>query len=774
MADYVNFWKLPSTDYDAEQHSGGIFQCSDNLSDIYVFGQKYKLPINNDGQMFPSKEVSYFINPIAVRGNGESESTNDIGLIVMDSISNPSLVQSALDNLPDNIKSIYDSRILDDGILYIMTIDNGNEPIIVGQALSAPLSEKKIVNAIVLMDASGNQVFNDVTGNKFVIKDTSKPFEDLADNELPCKKQIQDFYEKQVTGGDMYMDYFVTEWSDDPNNVEAVTTYGNKSYAHEWYPVLLDTTDNQNTTTKPKLLMRNNILRYADGSFAPVVGITAERKAECDVELYLDAGHAQKYCDAGAFNAEEFYNEHGMADLYDINGDKVHVLRPWETTETKYSVGITRLAPVYHMDKQKGKSGKIWSGIFSQPVIWDGINVNEQFKLNPTALFADKICTVGNKARAFYYLFEADNNNCKSRVSKGGVDIVGTTKGVFHRTNDCSQITDMQWCRANNANVQNPYPFAEGGWAALSVLATCLELYNGTKDLSSIYKSGTSSNESVTTSTVQDIGGALDVTASKAYKWSDSPYGSVQLHEYVSQWYSLYPCMESIIAASYANEMNIADGETFTVYDNEYKIVERLDPFNYDCVIIKHIDTTIGSNDVDIYIRSSITFGANYQGHLWSYFGGGAELIGTCVNATSASVGNDNDWYLEYDQTKWMYETAVSKNDKGIFDFESAYKKITSFQDKGDFWCANRITNCPYSLENINSPVKGDCYFQWTKNYWSTTLNQRVRRRLLAFGGANYTGCSFRDALAHHPISATYPRHGGSAQALLDVSQITA
>lgn len=34
---FVNFWKLPSTDYDAEQHSGGIFQCSDT-GDTYIFG----------------------------------------------------------------------------------------------------------------------------------------------------------------------------------------------------------------------------------------------------------------------------------------------------------------------------------------------------------------------------------------------------------------------------------------------------------------------------------------------------------------------------------------------------------------------------------------------------------------------------------------------------------------------------------------------------------------------------------------------------------------
>ena len=41
---YVNFWKLPSTEYDAEQHSGGIFQCSDDPVTVYIFGSKFLLP----------------------------------------------------------------------------------------------------------------------------------------------------------------------------------------------------------------------------------------------------------------------------------------------------------------------------------------------------------------------------------------------------------------------------------------------------------------------------------------------------------------------------------------------------------------------------------------------------------------------------------------------------------------------------------------------------------------------------------------------------------
>ena len=204
---YVNFWKLPSTDYDAGQHSGGIFQCSDDPTTVYIFGSKFLLPRSSStNDLIQGNNVAAFDNPIQFQGFGSEESINDSGLMFMDSISSPRLPQTVIDNLPDNLKSIYESRITDDGILYVLTNDNGNEPVVIGQAVREEGDSIKIVNAIVLMDASGNQVFNDVTGNKFVIKDTSKSFEDLADNELPCKKQIQDFYEKQITGGDMYMD----------------------------------------------------------------------------------------------------------------------------------------------------------------------------------------------------------------------------------------------------------------------------------------------------------------------------------------------------------------------------------------------------------------------------------------------------------------------------------------------------------------------------------------------------------------------------------------
>ena len=101
-------------------------------------------------------------------------------------------------------------------------------------------------------------------------------------------------------------------------------------------------TQNTGTTMRPiGELQRDNWLRYIDNTFAPTVGITEAMRAMCDVNLYLDAAHTNLYSAAGAFNAATFYNTYGMSQkLYDVSGNEVRILRPWETTNTNYTIGI--------------------------------------------------------------------------------------------------------------------------------------------------------------------------------------------------------------------------------------------------------------------------------------------------------------------------------------------------------------------------------------------------------------------------------------------------
>ncbi len=232
-------------------------------------------------------------------------------------------------------------------------------------------------------------------------------------------------------------DYGVASWSEDDLAPECTGFFGSWEFLNKWNVYLLDTTDNAGETTTPVgKLMRNNLFRFEDGSFAPTVGITEEMRAECDVELYLDEAHQQKYCDAGAFNAETFYNEHGMAKLYNVEGIEVRVLRPWETTETKYTIGIGRDDTVYLLDSLKGKSGRVWKGLFAKPTVWDGIDVSD-YPLPPTAMSPSPVCTIGDKPRSFFYLYEGEKN-CQSSAGQNNLCTMFQVGRTYPRVSDMS------------------------------------------------------------------------------------------------------------------------------------------------------------------------------------------------------------------------------------------------------------------------------------------------------------------------------------------------
>ena len=235
--------------------------------------------------------------------------------------------------------------------------------------------------------------------------------------------------------------YGVASWSEDDLAPECTGFFGSWEFLNKWNVYLLDTTDNTGETTTPVgKLMRNNLFRFEDGSFAPTVGITEEMRAECDVELYLDEAHQQKYCDAGAFNAETFYNEHGMAKLYNVEGIEVRVLRPWETTETKYTIGIGRDDTVYLLDSLKGKSGRVWKGLFAKPTVWDGIDVSD-YVLPPTAMSPSPVCTIGDKPRSFFFLYEGETN-CRSSAGQSNLCTMFQVGRTYPRVSDMSQVTN--------------------------------------------------------------------------------------------------------------------------------------------------------------------------------------------------------------------------------------------------------------------------------------------------------------------------------------------
>ena len=588
-------------------------------------------------------------------------------------------------------------------------------------------------------------------------------------------------------------DYGVAEWNPDELAPESVAFYGQKDFLMKWDFYLLDTTDNQNETTTPVgKLKRNNLLRFENGDFAPTIGITEARRAECDVELYLDAEHTQKYCEAGTFDAAAFYNEHGMAKLYNVEGAEVRVLRPWETTETKYTIGIGREDTVYLLDNVVGTSGRKWKGVFSKPIFWDGIDLSK-YPLVPTAFGPCPSCTVEKKTRNFLFLYKGETN-CQSAKGQNNLcTMFFDQEKTYPRVNDMSQINNMVYARANNADVNASYPFAEGGYHTLNTYITCLEVFYGTKYLHNalMFASGISSNDSCSTEEnwLQNGGIRYKKHADpdwKYAKWNeqkdiyyDNSGKKANFTTLINSEHPKEACMESQMAVSFAVETGVSENTEFDFYGYKYRYVS-----------VPGTDGTAGMNvrlyklmsqtftaydaegnetewDVEVILRMSLYGGVNLSGDIFMYCGGGYEQVGTCQFTTSGSKGNPIDLYLEPDQRKWHTEKTYSRDDLGTFDFERSYIKTGSCTNIGDGYSVLRSSYSGWKQKAGGGISTGECYYTWDNNYWSTKLNQRTRIAARFRGYANYSYCSPRSLAANNAVSTASRTYGGSAQALL-------
>ena len=588
-------------------------------------------------------------------------------------------------------------------------------------------------------------------------------------------------------------DYGVAEWNPEELAPECVEFFGKKDFLMKWDFYLLDTTDNQGETTKPVgKLKRNNLLRFENGDFAPTIGITEAQRAECDVELYLDADHTQKYCDAGTFDAAAFYNEHGMAKLYNVEGAEVRVLRPWETTETKYTIGIGREDTVYLLDNVVGTSGRKWKGVFSKPIFWDGIDLSK-YPLVPTAFGPCPSCTVEKKTRNFLYLYKGETN-CQSAKGQNNLcTMFFDQEKTYPRVNDMSQINNMVYARANNADGNASYPFAEGGYHTLNTYITCLEAFYGTKYLHNalVFGSGISSNDSCSNEENWLQNGGVrykkhDEIAWKYAKWYEQKdiyydYSGKRTTFTVllNMEHPKEACMESQMAVSFAVETGVSENTEFDFYGYKYRYVSvpgTDGTASMNVRLYKIMSQTFNAFDaegndvewdVEVILRMSLYGGVNLSGDIFMYCGGGYEQVGTCQFATSGSKGNPIDLYLEPAQRKWHTEKTSSRDDLGTFDFERLYIKTGSCTNVGDGYSALRSSYSGWKQKAGGSISTGECYYTWDNNHWSTKLNQRTRLAARFRGNAHNSSCSPRSLSANTAVSSTTRTYGGSAQALL-------
>ena len=611
-------------------------------------------------------------------------------------------------------------------------------------------------------------------------------------------QNTEDIASLQSEVGSMQTGFCLGRWDEGELDPEIVERKGETAFLEKWDAYLLDTTDNAGETTRPVgKLKRNNWLRFADGRFAPTVGITEEMRAQCDVELYLNAEHTEKYCDAGAFDAEKFYNEYGMGQkLYDATGAEIgHILRPWETVETKYTIGVGRDDKVYLVDQLKGRSGKVWRGLSATAHPYDGVDAGA-YGLEPTAMSPGPVCTVGGKARCFFFLYQGEEN-CQGSVGQAELCTVFHQQRTYPRVSDMNQVNNMKYARANNAEPERSYPFAEGGYHALNTFITAMEVLYGTKYLhdASLFSSGTSSNDSNTNNDLwMKYGGVKYKVQSssdnyKFCKWNeqtdvyyDAEGNRTHMSATVNKEAPKWECLEAQMAASFAVETGVAERVQYGFYGNQYWYIKAdgikgLSDGEMNTKMYKQYYSLCNAfNEEGVEItwniatccRCGLIKGMDLSGDIFAYWGGGAELVGTCEHLQEEQkTGNKVEMYLQPDQRLWAYEEATSKADGGRFGFEDTYMKTGEGENLGDSFTLKRQPYTPWKTAKGGGIGTGECCYTWDDNYWGNTIGTRYRIALRCRGNANATVCSGRNLYAFHGAGYAYWYFGGSAQALI-------
>lgn len=612
--------------------------------------------------------------------------------------------------------------------------------------------------------------------------------------------------------------FYVAAYAQGTNDSVPLFSHGNPEICKKFDFFLLDTSDNAGEYTTPVgKLMKNNLLRFADGGYAPTVGITQAMYDECMTQaIYTKDAEGNYTEDYAAEEFDPYYQweidkaliAEGQEPItfYKKVGEEYqpvsHVLRPWETTETKYTIGIAPAQDLYLLDNVVGTSGRYWKGIFTEPRIWDGIDLSK-YKVARTAMGPCPMTTVVEngvtKSRCFFYLYEAANENCKSSPGLIPNNPFYNKDRHYPRTGDVQQVTNMNWGRANNADTTKSYPFAEGGWWATNAHIIAIELLAETRYLhqANLFGSGISSNDGTNASNFYTSGGArLRVKGDVDWRYKDFgdncvPYcynankGVTYMSNLLTQYRPKEAAMESQLAASMATELGIAPTEsasalnTFKFYGDTYYYMNvpgfaSLQDGDMNVKVYKvqtadvegfNFDGEATTFEFELVFRMSLFNGANLSGDIWAYNGGGLEMVGT--RKTNAMTGHHVDVYLQPDQKQWHNDSTAVKNIGETWDFEKTYLKVGEYKTLGESYTLERMSNSPVRIKKASNMSQGENYYMWDDCYWANN-GQRSRLRSLFRGKSSDSECSARYLFASRDVLYTTTDSGGSFQALIE------
>lgn len=613
--------------------------------------------------------------------------------------------------------------------------------------------------------------------------------------------------------------FYVAAYAQGTNDSVPLFSQGNPEICKKFDFFLLDTSDNDGEYTTPVgKLMKNNLLRFANGGYAPTVGITQAMHDECMTQAIYTKNALGNYTEAyaaGAFDPDAQWEidkaiiaegQEPPTALYKKVGEEYqlvsHVLRPWETTETKYTIGIAPAQDLYLLDNVVGTSGRYWKGIFTEPRIWDGIDLSK-YKVARTAMGPCPMTTVNEgvvtKSRCFFYLYEAGNENCKSNPGLIPNNPFYNKNRHYPRISTVNQVTNMNYGRANNADTTKSYPFAEGGWWVTNAHIIALELLAKTRYLhqANLFGSGISSNDRTNATNFYTSGGArLRVKGDEAWLYKtfvdrctpyypDAKIQTTDMSNLLTQYRPKEAAMESQLAASMATELGIAPTEsadalnTFKFYGDTYYYMNvpgfaglQDGDMNVRVYKVQSADVE-GFNankqattfEMEFVFRMSLFNGANLSGDIWAYNGGGLEMVGT--RKTSTMTGQHIDVYLQPDQKQWHHDSTARKKIGETWDFEKTYLKVGEYETLGDSYTLERMSNSPVRIKKASNMSQGENYYMLDSYYWWFN-NERARMISLFRGKPTYSDCSPRYLIVNLDVMRQNPYYGGSFQALID------
>ena len=608
----------------------------------------------------------------------------------------------------------------------------------------------------------------------------------------------------------------------DQDNAGAMAVLGNREWALDWRPFLVDMTAVEGETKKHPVmeLKKNNWLRDIFGNWAPVVGITTAMRDECMANtLYTDTACTEQYCPSGAFDPEAFL---ALCSIETVDGVKRlshptlyksadtevgHYLMPWETTETKYSIFVGRKDEVYLLDGVIGASGKEWNGIIASNInFWDGVDV-KAFALKPTGICPSPATAISEnsvaKIRSFFYNYPSTLTGIRGRKGYAPACEMFYDNGHYP-TSGYSQITTKTNARANNYVTTAPFPVAEGGFHARNTFLRCIETALGTKYLCSSgrFSSGVSSSDNCNSEETWLSNGGVRLKASgdanwTYKKWSASgniyykdgtTYKTTDMTAMLSSNGPHVKTLESQIAVSFAVEFGIGAGEHFMFNGSEWWYANpTTSTFTPPTVADGYMNARVykivtgsfaaysdteGTEEtftVECCLRTGLMLGCDMSGDIGPYWGGGCEMVGDCLTSPSSNrYGHTIRMYIEPNQEKWVNDDTISINIGQRFVFESRYKFAGSIVNRSNSYIRRRLPNTPFPVSSCGSLSKGECGYGYTQNSWGT-VGKRTRVGVRSGYYASNSALSARYLTAHYSAGYTHATYCGSAQVLLDV-----